>query len=70
MAKKQTFGDKVKKGQGDQTKTVKVVYTYTSPKNGQMKFMESMITITSSDNEDQIINEEIKNGRLLLEAKA
>ncbi|MCB0283387.1 MAG: hypothetical protein KDF60_12465 [Calditrichaeota bacterium] len=70
MAKKQTFGDKVKKGQGEQTKTVKVVYTYTSPKNGQMKFMESMITITANDNEDQVIENEIKNGRLLLEAKA
>lgn len=69
MAKKQTFGDKVKKGQGEQSKTVKVVYTYTSPKNGQMKFAESKIKVFADDNEDQIINNEITNGRVMLEAK-
>jgi hypothetical protein len=70
MAKKQTFGDKVKKGHGELTKSVKVIYTYTSPKNGQMKFAEKIISITPDDNEDQIINAEIKNGRAMLEAKA
>ena len=70
MAKKQTFGDKVKKGQGEQSKTVKVVYTYTSPKNGQMKFAESKIKVFADDNEDQMINSEITNGRAMLEAKA
>jgi len=69
MAKKQTFGDKVNKGQGETTKTVKVVYTYTSPKNGQMKFAESMVQVSADDNEDQIINNEIINGRKMLEAK-
>ena len=70
MAKKQTFGDKVKKGQGEQSKTVKIIYTYTSPKNGQMKFAESMVKIFANDNEDQIVNKEITNGRAMLEAKA
>jgi hypothetical protein len=70
MAKKQTFGDKVKKGQGEQSKTVKIIYTYTSPKNGQMKFAESMVRISANDNEDQIVNKEITNGRAMLEAKA
>ena len=70
MAKKQTFGDKVKKGQGEQSKTVKIVYTYTSPKNGQMKFAESKLQIFSGDNEDQMVNNAIANGRAMLEAKA
>ncbi len=70
MAKKQTFGDKVNKGQVEATKTVKVVYTYTSPKNGQMKFAESMVKIMAGDNEDQVVNDEINNGRKMLEAKA
>ena len=70
MAKKQTFGDKVRKGQGQAVKTVKVVYTFTSPKNGQMKFAESLVKIMADDNEDQIVNNEINNGRVMLEAKA
>ena len=70
MAKKQTFGDKVRKGQVEQSKTVKVVYTYTSPKNGQMKFAESMIQVYANDNEDQLVKSEITNGRAMLEAKA
>jgi hypothetical protein len=70
MAKKQTFGDKLQRGQGQAAKTVKVVYTYTSPKNGQMKFAESLVKIMTDDNEDQVINNEINNGRAMLEAKA
>ena len=70
MAKKQTFGDKVNKAQGEQSKTVKVVYTYTSPKNGQIKFAESVVQVFADDNEDQIVNNEITNGRAMLEAKA
>ena len=70
MAKKQTFGDKVKKGHTETSKSIKVVYTYTSPKNGQMKFAEKILTVTAGDNEDQMINTEIKNGRLMLEAEA
>jgi hypothetical protein len=71
MAKKQTFGDKVKKGHHtEQSKSIKVVYTYTSPKNGQMKFAEKIISLLPDENEDQIVKEEIKNGRAMLEAKA
>ncbi len=70
MAKKQTFGDKVKRGHVQTLKTIKVVYTYTSPKNGQMKFAESMVKIMADDNEDQVVVNEIKNGRAMLEAKA
>lgn len=69
MAKKQTFGDKVNKAQGEAAKTIKVVYTYTSPKNGQMKFAESLVKVMAGDNEDQAINNEINNGRKMLEAK-
>ncbi len=68
MAKKQTFGDKLTRGQGQAAKTVKVVYTYTSPKNGQMKFAESLVKIMADDNEEQVINDEINNGRVMLEA--
>jgi hypothetical protein len=68
MAKKQTFGDKLTRGQRQAAKTVKVVYTYTSPKNGQMKFAESLVKIMADDNEDQVINDEINNGRAMLEA--
>lgn len=68
MAKKQSFGDKLTRGQGEASKTVKVVYTYTSPKNGHMKFAESMVKILPGDNEDQVINNEINNGRAMLEA--
>lgn len=70
MAKKQSFGDKVKKGQGETSKTVKVIYSFTSPKNGQIKFAESLVKVTAADDEDQIINNEITNGRKMLEAKA
>lgn len=70
MAKKQTFGDKVNKGHGDQGKAVKVVYSYTSPKNGQIKFAEKIVKVLPGENEDQIINNEINNGRAILEAKA
>jgi len=70
MAKKQTFGDKVKKGQGELAKSIKVIYTYTSPKNGQMKFAEKIISLMPDENEDQIVSAEIKNGRAMLEAKA
>ncbi len=70
MAKKQTFGDKLKKTGGDQGKSVKVVFSYTSPKNGEMKFAEKIIKVLPGDNEDQLVNQEIKNGRALLEAKA
>lgn len=69
MAKKQTFGDKVK-GKDSVAKTVKVVYTYTSPKNGQMKFAESYVKLKADDNEDKVVNAEITNGRAMLEAKA
>lgn len=70
MAKKQSFGDKVKKAQSETAKTIKVIYTYTSPKNGQMKFAESLVKVSADDNEDQLINNEIVNGRKMLEAKA
>lgn len=70
MAKKQTFGDKVKKHTGEQSKTVKIVYTYTSPKNGQIKFAESKVQVFADDNEDQKINNEITNGRAMLESRA
>ncbi|RMH64372.1 MAG: hypothetical protein D6677_04765 [Calditrichaeota bacterium] len=69
MAKKQTFGDKVKKGQGSEGKAIKLVFTYTSPKNGQMKFAEKMIRILPGDNEDQKINAAINDGRALLEGR-
>ncbi|HED10849.1 MAG TPA: hypothetical protein ENJ10_09195 [Caldithrix abyssi] len=69
MAKKQTFGDKVNKSQGESAKAVKIVFTFTSPKNGQMKFAEKIVKIFPGDNEDQKINTEIKNGRALLEAR-
>lgn len=70
MAKKQSFGDKVKKGQGEHSKSIKIVYTYTSPKNGQMKFAEKIINVLPGDNEEQVVNDEIKNGRAMLETKA
>jgi len=70
MAKKQTFGDKVSRAQGETAKNVKVVYTYTSPKNGQMKFAESLVKIIAGEDEDQVINNEIINGRQMLEAKS
>ncbi len=70
MAKKQTFGDKVRRGQEEQSKSVKIVFTYTSPKNGQMKFSEKILRVYTGDNEDQRINQEITNGRAILEGRA
>lgn len=70
MAKKQTFGDKVRKGQEAHAKSVKIVFTYTSPKNGQMKFSEKILKIYGNDNEDKRIMQEITNGRAILEGKA
>jgi len=70
MTKKQTFGDKVRRGQEEHAKSVKIVFTYTSPKNGQIKFSEKILKVYSGDNEAQRNNQEITNGRAILEGRA
>jgi len=68
MAKTQSFADKVKKkSAAESAKVMKLVYSYQSSDNGTWRFAEKFIKIPPGENENKIIDEEIKNGKLHLE---
>ena len=68
MAKVQTFADKVKKkAAAEAAKIIKLVYSYQSPDTGAWRFAEKYIKVTPDQNENQVIEAEIKNGRTQLE---
>jgi len=64
MAKQQSFADKVKKAQQDKivSRAVRLVYSYKSPQRDSWKFVDKMIHIPENENEDQFIDNVIKNG--------
>ena len=68
MAKTQSFADKIKKkSPTESAKVIKLVYTYQSSDNGAWRFAEKFIKVPPGENESKIIDEEIKNGKVLLE---
>lgn len=61
MAKKQSFADKVKKGQaGGEEKMVRLVVSYQSKSNNAWRFGGKMVKIPHQVNESQFIGEQGK----------
>ncbi len=60
MAKKQSFGDKVKGKKDVKTKTIKLVYSVRSEKTGQWRFSEKFVQVTPDDNEAKVLEEAMK----------
>ena len=58
MAKKQTFGDKQKKGTAD-FKVAKLVYSVKSEKTSAWKFVEKHVRIPNGENELDILKKAI-----------
>ena len=58
MAKKQTFGDKVKKGsEGDSFKYVKVISVGRSKITDSLKFNDRMLAVNENDNINSAVKE-------------
>ncbi|HWQ26742.1 MAG TPA: hypothetical protein VN367_08175 [Chlorobaculum sp.] len=60
MAKKQSFGDKAKKGTAD-FKVAKLVYSVKSDKTNAWKFVEKNIRIPNGENEQDIVKKTISD---------
>ncbi len=58
MAKKQSFGDKAKKGTAD-FKVAKLVYSVKSEKTNAWKFVEKNVRIPNGENDLDILNKVI-----------
>ncbi len=68
MAKAQSFADKVKKkSAAEAAKVIKLVFSYQSSDTGSWRFAEKFIKISPDEDENKVIDEEIKNGKALLE---
>jgi hypothetical protein len=67
MAKKQTFADKTQKKGADATKVVRLVFSYIAPDTGVWRFSEKLVKMGADDNEQQVLDNEIKLGRARLE---
>jgi len=68
MAKVQSFADKVKKKTAAETaKVIKLVFSYQSSDTGSWRFAEKFIKVAPDENENKVIDEEIKSGKTLLE---
>jgi len=68
MAKVQSFADKVKKkSAAEAAKIIKLVFSYQSSDNGSWRFAEKFIKVAPDQDENKVIDEEIKNGKALLE---
>jgi hypothetical protein len=68
MAKAQTFADKVKKKAAAQaSKVIKLVYSYQSPDTGSWRFAEKYIKVAPEEDENKVIESEIKSGKARLE---
>jgi hypothetical protein len=71
MAKKQSFADKVKKGQaGVEEKNVRLVVSYQSKSNNAWRFGRKMVRIPHQVNESQFISEQGKKFRDELVARS
>ncbi|HWR00975.1 MAG TPA: hypothetical protein VN371_03860 [Chlorobaculum sp.] len=60
MAKKQSFGDKSKKGTAD-FKVAKLVYSVKSEKTNAWKFVEKNVRIPNGENEQDIVKKAISD---------
>ena len=60
MAKKQTFGDKQKKGTAD-FKVAKLVYSVKSEKTNAWKFVEKNVRIPNGENDVDILKKAISS---------
>lgn len=60
MAKKQSFGDKVKGKKEVKTKTIKLVYSVRSEKTGQWRFSEKFVQVSSDEDEAKVLEEAMK----------
>jgi hypothetical protein len=68
MAKAQSFADKVKKkSAAEVTKVIKLVYSYKSSDTGSWRFAQKFIKVLPDQDENKVIEEEIKNGKAYLE---
>ena len=68
MAKAQSFADKVKKkSAAEALKVIKLVYSYKSSDTGSWRFAQKFIKVLPDQDENKVIDEEIKNGKALLE---
>jgi hypothetical protein len=67
MAKVQSFADKVKKKTAaEAAKVIKLVFSYQSSDNGSWRFGEKFIKVAPDQDENKVIDEEIKNSKALL----
>lgn len=68
MAKVQSFADKVKKkSAAEAAKVIKLVFSYQSSDNGSWRFSEKFIKVLPDQDENKVIDDEIKSGKALLE---
>ena len=68
MAKMQSFADKVKKkSAAEAAKVIKLVFSYQSSDTGSWRFAEKFIKVAPDQDENKVIDDEIKNGKALLE---
>lgn len=64
MAKVQSFADKLKKkSAAESAKVIKLVFSFQSPDTGNWRFSEKYIKVMPDQNENQVIEAEIKSGR-------
>ena len=61
MAKKQTFGDKTKKGENKSKSYVKIVRAKLNSKTSRLKFNEEMVGISPDENIDKYISSYLDN---------
>ena len=67
MAKQQSFADKTMKKAADTTKVVRLVFSYKAPDTGVWRFSEKLVKMNVDDNEQQVLENEIKLSRARLE---
>ena len=68
MAKKQTFADKSqKKSAAELAKVVRLVFSYKAPETGVWRFADKLVKVPPGQNEEQVLQAEIKAGRARLE---
>jgi hypothetical protein len=68
MAKVQSFADKVKKkSAAEAAKVIKLVFSYQSSDNGSYRFAEKFIKVAPDQDENKVIEDEIKSGKTLME---
>ena len=55
MAKKQSFGDKVKKNEGTGKKHIKLIRTGRAAKSGALRFYEEIVCVSDGENADSVV---------------